>query len=84
MECERQRERNSDMSLLTSTLFPPTNQYGEMLVWVCVTVRVRAGERAQACLEGEVLVCVALNKDQKAQRHYLGPAGLPTPAHASI
>lgn len=55
-----------------------------MLVWVCVTVRVRAGERARACLEGEVLVCVALNKDQKAQRHYLGPAGLPTPAHASI
>lgn len=61
---------------------PPTNQYGEMLCGVCVTVR--SCECARACLEGEALVCVALNKDQKAQRHYLGPSGLPTPSHASI
>lgn len=41
MECERQRERNSDIRLLTSTLFfPPTNQYREMHVWGCVSVYV--------------------------------------------
>lgn len=62
-----------------------------MLVRVCVTASKQARarslarcERARACLEGEALVCVALNKYQKAQRHYLGPSGLPTPSHASI
>lgn len=37
MECERWRERNSDICLLTSTLFS-ANQYREMHVSVCVSV----------------------------------------------
>lgn len=45
MECARQRERNSDMSLLTSTLFPPDQSiWGNARAGLCY-LRARASVR---------------------------------------
>lgn len=60
-ETERKKFRHEPADL--NPFFPRLINTGKCSCGVCVSVCVHVCERA--CLAGEVLVCVALNKDQK-------------------